>query len=131
MIIDSSALLAILLEEPEAAAFIDTIVHAAPCRLPAPCFVEVALRLDRAPAARRVDVLEALIEQLGIEIVPFTAEHARRARGAFRVYGGGRHALNFGDCMVYAVAKLADAPLLYKGRDFTLTDIRAALPATT
>jgi ribonuclease VapC len=59
--------------------------------------------------------------------VDFTRDHEFAARDAFRRFGQAQHALNFGDCMAYAVAKLADAPLLYKDQDFALTDIRPAL----
>lgn len=72
--------------------------------------------------------VNALLDQFGIQIVPFSVELAPIAAEAYRRFGKGRHkaALNFGDCMSYALAKSLDAPLLYKGNDFALTDIRAA-----
>ncbi len=70
-----------------------------------------------------------LLEKFGIEIVDWTGQFADLATDAFGKYGKGRHkaALNFGDCMAYALAKSLDAPLLYKGDDFALTDLRSAV----
>ncbi len=127
IVVDTSALLAILFQETEKVRFIERIALAEPAVVPAPVYVEAALRVEH-----RADVgyslgLDTLIPDLELKIVPFTDEHAFEAREAFRRFGLGRHGLNFGDCMVYAVAKLADAPLLFKGEDFALTDIRSAL----
>ena len=73
-------------------------------------------------------VLDDLVARLGLTVVPFTPEHARIARAAFRRFGKGRHAagLNFGDCMAYALASERGEPLLFKGGDFAATDIQAA-----
>ncbi len=127
IVVDTSALLAILFEEAEKARFIDRIARAEPPILPAPVYVEVALRVEHGEDVGHSLGLDTLIPDLELVIAPFTEEHAFEAREAFRRFGKGRHGLNFGDCMVYAVAKLADAPLLYKGEDFARTDIRPVL----
>ena len=76
-----------------------------------------------------VDALDAYLRKAGISVLPFTADHALLARQAFLRYGKGRHkaGLNFGDCIAYAAAKLEGMPLLFKGDDFALTDVEAAL----
>ncbi len=127
IVVDTSALLAILFQEPEKARFVERIARAEPPLVPSPVYVEAALRVEH-----RADVgyslgLDTLIPDLELTIAPFTEEHAFEAREAFRRFGRGKYGLNFGDCMVYAIAKLADAPLLYKGEDFARTDIRSAL----
>ena len=128
MIIDTSALVAILDQEPEAER-IARILAATPERmLSAANLVEVGI-VDEArrgdDGARDVDLLLA---KLRVEIVPFTARQAEIARKAFRRYGRGRHdaKLNFGDCFAYALAKDAAAPLLFKGADFGQTDVLVA-----
>lgn len=128
MIVDTSAILAILQSEPERDPFTRAIADARWAGLPAPAYVEAGLK----PSLAKLDWLDRSIEQLGVELLPFTADHARAAAEAHRRFGRGRHpaGLNFGDCMVYAVARLAGAPLLFKGRDFALTDIEPAIPAT-
>ncbi len=128
MVIDTSALIAILLGEPERPAFRDAIL-AAPSRvMPAPNYLEAAIvtvnRLGEASLAE----LRSVIDGLEIDLVDFTQEHAAVAEDAFLRYGKGRHpaALNFGDCIAYAVAKAESQPLLFKGADFSLTDVAAA-----
>jgi ribonuclease VapC len=73
--------------------------------------------------------LDELLVALGLEVVPFDGSHIEHAREAFRRFGKGRHraALNFGDCCAYGLAKTPDLPLLFKGEDFTLTDVKRAL----
>ena len=95
-----------------------------------PAWFEAALAIDTKGddiASRRFD--EAIDAGSGIELMPFTPEHAELAREARRIYGRGRHPakLNFGDCMVYGVAKAEGEPLLFKGKDFAQTDIEPAL----
>lgn len=127
MIVDASALLAIVLDEPDGRRFAQTIRRAPRARMPAPAWFEAALAIETRGdemAARRFD--EA-VRRLRIEITPFTAEHAELAREARRFYGRGQHRLNFGDCMVYGVAKAEGEPLLFKGNDFSQTDIEPAL----
>jgi ribonuclease VapC len=125
VIVDSSALIAILNVESEAETFAALIQDDALPKISATTVVEVA---HAAGHSRRADVDE-LIAGSGAEVVDFTAEHARIARDAFHRYGrgsGSRARLTFGDCMTYALAKLTQEPLLFKGDDFTHTDITPA-----
>ncbi len=130
MILDTSALIAILRAEPEAAACAEAIESASVRRLSAASYVEVGAVIDRAGdaiASRRVDELLAVA---GIEVEAVTASQAQIAREAYRDFGkGSGHpaSLNFGDCFSYALAKAAGEPLLFKGDDFAHTDIVSAL----
>ena len=128
MIIDTSALVAIFDQEPEAERIARTLAAAPERMLSAANLVEVGIVMQARrgdDGARDVDLLLA---KLRVEIVPFTARQAEIARKAFRRYGRGRHdaELNFGDCFAYALAKDAAAPLLFKGDNFGQTDVMAA-----
>jgi ribonuclease VapC len=129
VILDASALIAILHAEPDAPRMAAAIDAADTKRLSAANYLEVAIVVDaqRNPVASgRVD---ELIKYAGITIVPVTESQVRIAREAYRNFGkGSGHPakLNFGDCFAYALAKDSDEPLLYKGDDFTHTGIEAA-----
>jgi ribonuclease VapC len=129
MIVDTSALIAILRDEPDAAFFAEAIENASQRRLSAANFLEAAVIIDgsRDPvASRRFD---ELVKEAGIVISPVTEAQARIAREAYRDFGkGSGHPaqLNFGDCFAYALAKVTGEPLLFKGNDFLRTDIAAA-----
>jgi ribonuclease VapC len=129
VIIDSSGLIAILRDEPEAATFAELIEAADARRLSAASYVETAAVIDRAGdpvASRRVDELLDVAE---ITIEPVTEQQARIAREAFRDFGkgsGNPAQLNFGDCFSYALAKVTGEQLLFKGSDFTHTDLQPA-----
>ncbi|MFM2042352.1 MAG: hypothetical protein RLY86_928 [Pseudomonadota bacterium] len=125
MIVDTSALLAILFGEEEAVAFNQTIDRAPAPKMSAVSYLEVALRVDRLPEPEAYALLDSTIRTLRIEIVPVTVEQAYLARAAFGAFGRGRHpaALNFGDCFVYALARARGEPLLFKGQDFGRTDL--------
>ena len=130
MIIDTSALVAILRDEPEARAFAQAIDSARDRHISAATYVEVGAVIDgaRDPVASRR--LDELLDVARITIEPVTEDQARRAREAYRDFGkGSGHpaALNFGDCFAYALATSTGEPLLYKGNDFTMTDISRAL----
>ena len=130
MILDSSAIIAILNDEPEAETFSHAIAHAANIAIAAPTLVETFLVADSGRDPRVRSAAEAVLGRIDPVVVPFTAEHAAIAREAHRNYGrGSGHParLNFGDCMTYALAKSTGEPLLYKGDDFGHTDIRSAL----
>ena len=130
MIVDSSALLAILRAEPEMLACAQAIEDAAHRRISAANFLETAIVIDgsRDPvASRRFD---DLLRAADLTIEPVTEEQARVAREAYRDFGkGSGHPaqLNFGDCFAYALAKVTGEPLLFKGNDFSQTDIAPAL----
>jgi ribonuclease VapC len=130
MIIDTSALIAILRDEPEAAACAEAIETAPHRRISAANFVEAAIVIDGARdpvASRRFDDLVNEAQSV-IEVV--TEVQARIAREAYRDFGrGSGHParLNFGDCFAYALARATGEPLLFKGDDFTQTDIAPAL----
>jgi ribonuclease VapC len=129
IVVDTSALVAILFREPEADTFDKIIFSSDALFLAAPTALEFAMVLEnRRDRATRHDG-ELLIADSGMEVVAFTAAHTALATDAFVQFGKGRHPakLNFGDCMSYALAKSLDAPLLYKGTDFDLTDIRSAV----
>ena len=125
MVIDTSAVLAILLGEPDAAAFASAIGNASPRLMSAANLLEASIVLDARKGEEGARDLDLLIYRAGIEIVPVDVEQAEVARLAWRTYGKGRHAagLNFGDCFAYALAKVSAAKLLYKGSDFIHTDL--------
>jgi len=130
MIVDSSALLAILRDEPESHTCASAIESAASRHISAANFLESAIVIDgsRDPvASRRFD---DLLREADIHIEPVTEEQANIARQAYRDYGkGSGHPaqLNFGDCFAYALAKSLRQPLLFKGADFTHTDVAPAV----
>ena len=128
MIIDSSAIAAILFQEPDRERFLAAIAGAKRRCIAAPNLLEMTMVLAgrlEDPVLMRLD---DFISTASIEILPFTADHAAIARDAFLRYGKGRHpaGLDFGDCIAYATAQLEAMPLLFKGDDFRLTDIEAA-----
>lgn len=129
MIIDASALLAIVLAEPDAARYAEAIARAPERRMPSVTWFEAAMQVDGSGDEFAVNRFDDFIREFSIRIIPFTAEHARHARVGRRLYGRSRHParLNFGDCMVYGVAKAEREPLLFKGNDFAQTDIEPAL----
>ena len=128
MIIDSSALLAILLREPDAGRFEDAITDAWPRRMSAVALLEASMVLEGRGGDGAGDDLDAFLRRTGVELVPVTSDQARAARQIWRRFGKGNHpaALNFGDCFAYALAEVMGEPLLFKGGDFALTDIEAA-----
>ncbi|MGH6923065.1 MAG: type II toxin-antitoxin system VapC family toxin [Propylenella sp.] len=129
MIVDASALLAILFEEPEEDRFLELIQEDKSPAISPVNLVEAGIKADdpRHPAKGRA--LDALISAMNIEVAAITAEQARIAREAYQRYGKGRHParLNLGDCFAYALATVREEPLLFKGNDFTQTDVEAAI----
>ena len=128
MVIDTSALVAILKDEPQRAALSRAIVSSARCQMSAATLVEAGIVMQGQygnDGARRLD---RLLLQTEIEIVPLTTAHADLAREAFRRFGKGRHpaGLNFGDCFAYALATALGEPLLFVGDDFGQTDVGVA-----
>ncbi|HRC13982.1 MAG: type II toxin-antitoxin system VapC family toxin [Actinomycetales bacterium] len=131
MIVDSSAIMAILNEEPEAEACLAAIRATRQAKMSAATFLECALVVD---GYGRVDLsadLEPMVERLGITVVPVSVEQVRLGRVAHQRFGrGSGHParLNLGDCFAYALAKDTGEPLLYKGDDFVHTDVRSVFP---
>lgn len=129
MILDTSALVAVLADEPDAEIYIQAISRAAQCRISAGTFIELGLVIEGQFSVQVSQQCDALFRRIGMVIEPVTVEQAHGARQAFRDFGKGRHpaGLNFGDCFAYALAKSAGEPLLFKGDDFRKTDIAVAL----
>jgi ribonuclease VapC len=128
MILDTSALLAILLREPDAARFASAIEAASVVRMSAANYVEAAIYVDRNGDEVRRAMLDTFLAEFSIHIEALTAAQALLARQAFVLFGKGRHkaGLNFGDCFSYALARAYREPLLFKGGDFGHTDMEAA-----
>lgn len=125
MVLDTSALLALLLDESEAEEFRTAVEDDATRLVSAATLLETALIIEARkgePGGRELDIL---IHKAEIVVVPVDAEHVTEARRAYRRFGKGRHAagLNFGDVFAYALARTSGEPLLFKGSDFTRTDI--------
>lgn len=130
MIVDSSALIAILKAEDDAVLFKDALLRADRPAISAPTRVETSIVVDRWKDNKRSGELNALFDDFGIKTIAFTSEMVESARAAFQRYGKGMGhpaRLNFGDCMAYAAAKATGQPLLFKGNDFSQTDIEPAL----
>lgn len=126
IVVDTSALIAILHDEPEADGLFRAMADAERCLVSTVSALETAMVFAgrrREPIEWRP--LEALLGDRAISLEPFDAAQVRLARDAFGRFGKGRHAaaLNFGDCAVYALAMSKQLPLLFKGRDFALTDV--------
>jgi ribonuclease VapC len=128
MIIDTSALVAILLGEPEAESFAMAIATDPKRLISAFTALETGIVIEAKKGESGGRVFDLLLHRAKTEIVPLTAEQFEIARIAWREYGKGRHpaGLNIGDCCSYAPAKCAREPLLFKGNDFSQTDIKTA-----
>ena len=125
MVVDTSALIAIALDEPERASFLDAIERDPIRLISAASVLEVGIVVESRAGTEAGDDLDELITALGLQIEPVTEVQIRIARRAWRAYGKGRHpaGLNFGDCFAYALAKHSGEPLLFKGNDFPQTDV--------
>jgi ribonuclease VapC len=128
MIVDTSALVAILYGESEAAKFTQIIRNAAICRLSVAGFLELTMVVESQLGPEATRNAETFIRRAGILIEPVTIEQGLIARQAFFDFGKGRHKaqLNYGDCFSYALAKAVEEPLLFKGNDFIHTDVEPA-----
>ncbi|MDE2982261.1 MAG: type II toxin-antitoxin system VapC family toxin [Gemmatimonadota bacterium] len=128
MIVDSSAVLAILFDEPDARRHAAAIMGAHPCRMSVANVLEASIALERRGGEPAAQDLDTLLQRAEIELVPVTVEHLEEARRAWRRFGKGNHpaALNFGDCFAYALARTTGEPLLFKGNDFSRTDVDPA-----
>ena len=132
MVIDASAVLAVVLGEEDAAFYADAIEHAADPRMSTVSALEVALVIGARKREKGLAALSSVSEKSAIQVVPFDLQQLRLAKEAWWTYGKGRHAagLNLGDCCSYALAKATGMPLLHKGDDFSKTDVRGIKSAS-
>jgi ribonuclease VapC len=128
MVLDSSAIVAIHLKEPGHDSLIEAIDHSEIVVVGAPTLLETAMVLTARLGQDARPMLNAFLRRLNVEVIAFNEEHLDTATTAFLRFGRGRHpaALNFGDCMSYAVASVAGMPLLFTGKDFAQTDVPTA-----
>lgn len=128
MVVDTSALVAVLLGEAERDAFIDLLVEAHDPLISAATLLEASIVLEARRGAEGVGDLDAVLAALGLRTVAFDAAQAAVARAAFTRFGKGRSGaeLNYGDCISYALAQTMGRPLLFKGEDFGMTDVMPA-----
>ena len=128
MIVDTSAIAAVIFDEVDAEYFENEISEATVCRMSAANYFEAAMVIEGRMGEEGARELDNYLETAEIEFVDVTQEQAHAARLAWRRYGKGNHpaGLNFGDCFAYALAEVSQEPLLFKGDDFSLTDIEAA-----
>ncbi len=129
MIVDASAVIAIVNREPEQDAFAEAIARDAEPRISAANWLEVMIWLARATDTRVRKNGELVVDKLALTIEPVSVEQVRLAREAYRTYGKGsghRAGLNFGDCFAYALAKTFGEPILFKGDNFARTDLKPA-----
>lgn len=128
MIVDTSALVAIVMREPGWDDLIEKLLESSASGIGTPTLAELGLVLSARLAAQSHGLIVHLLDEFRIQEVAFGPHHWREAVDAFRRYGRGRHRaqLNFGDCLTYAVAKVAGEALLFTGDDFAATDLMAA-----
>jgi ribonuclease VapC len=126
MVIDTSAIIAILLAEGDTERYTRAIEAAANSRMSAASYLEAAAVIDNWGNVLASREFDRFIRRAGIEVVPVNLEQSELARQAYRDFGTGRHpaGLNFGDCFAYALAKYIDETLLFKGNGFSRTDVR-------
>ncbi len=129
MIVDSSAVIAILNQETGTERYKEAIVTASPCRMSVANALKASIVVESCGGRAAGEELDRFFERFAFELAPVTAEQLAAARRAWRRFGRGNHpaALNFGDCFAYALAETTGEPLLFKGEDFALTDVEAAL----
>lgn len=129
MVIDTSAIVAMLADEPEATRLEEAVAHDPVRLMSTASYLEAAIVIESRfgePGGRELDLW---LHRAGVELIAVAADQAETARIAYRRYGKGRHraGLNFGDCFAYALAKVSGQPLLFKGDDFSHTDISAVM----
>jgi ribonuclease VapC len=130
MVVDTSAVVTILLNEPGSGQFVRALDEALSLKMSAASVLEVAIVVESRFSNGARKQLDAWLQDTSIEVVPLTLRHVEAARDGFRRFGKGRHpaALNFGDCFSYGLAKALGEPLLFRGNDFSKTDLKSALP---
>ena len=130
MVVDSSALLAILFDESERTRFISAIGDSDQCYMSVANFLETSIVIEARFGEEGTQLLDSFLLTAEIELLAVTVDQVNLARQGFRRFGKGRHkaALNFGDCFAYALAQALDMPLLCKGEDFLKTDVKVWAP---
>jgi ribonuclease VapC len=130
IVVDTSALIAILDKEPDAALYAEAIAEADPPLISATTLLELNIVMLNRHGVKAARMVDRLIQEARFQVESFTIQHAELAREAYARYGKGQQtaALNYGDCFSYALAKATGLPLLFKGQDFSKTDI---IPAET
>lgn len=125
MIVDASALLAVVFQEPGFEEILERMTEGPPVAAGVPTLAETGIVLHARLGGEAPGLLERMLDELGIQEIPFGEVHWREAVDAYRRFGRGRHEahLNFGDCLTYATARLAGEPLLFVGEDFARTDL--------
>lgn len=128
MVLDTSAVIAVLQDEATAADFVDLLVEAERLYFSTANLLEAAIVSQARYGDAGERELDVLLHRLAVEITPVTERHVEIARSAYRRFGKGRHSagLNYGDCFAYALARALDEPLLYVGEDFSRTDVKSA-----
>lgn len=127
MVVDTSAVLAMLWRESEAGAFTDAVTGVDGLLMSAPTRLELQIVCWRRKGAGEVENVQRFISDLDVLIEPFDSPQLDLAMRAYEVHRRGRHGLNYGDCFSYALAKARDLPLLFKGEDFADTDVKRAV----
>jgi ribonuclease VapC len=125
IVVDASALIAILDKEPDAALYAEALAEADPPLISAATLLEVNIVMLNRYGLKAARMVDRLIQEAGFQVESFTAQHAELARDAYARYGKGQKpaGLNYGDCFSYALQKATGLPLLFKGQDFSKTDI--------
>jgi ribonuclease VapC len=128
MIVDSSAIVAIALQEPESARLVSAIVQSPERQMSTVNWLETMMVVEARSGASAADDTLLILAQLGVTALPFDEAQMYEAQEAWRRYGKGRHpaALNLGDCCAYAASRIEGRPLLFKGSDFEKTDVERA-----
>jgi ribonuclease VapC len=128
IVVDTSAVIAILDKEPDAALYANAIAEADPPLISAATLLEVNIVMLNRHGSRAARMVERLMREAGFQVESFTAQHAELAHEAYTRYGKGQQTagLNYGDCFSYALAKATGLPLLFKGQDFSKTDLTPA-----
>ncbi|MGD1104859.1 MAG: type II toxin-antitoxin system VapC family toxin [Terriglobia bacterium] len=130
IVVDTSALLAILEDQQDAAVYAKAVAEADPPLISAASLVEVGIVMLRRHGSRALGRVNRLIQEAGFRVESVTAQHVEQALEAYAAYGKGQKSkpgLNYGDCFSYALAKVTGVPLLFKGRDFSETDVPSVL----
>ena len=127
IVVDTSALFAIVLAEDDGRRFYDAIADAGRAMIGAPTLFELQVVVSKRAGRPALALVDRLVAELKVDVVPWAGTHVPVATDALLRFGGRPARLNLGDCMAYAIARSFNAPLLFKGDDFRHTDVRSVL----